>query len=110
MKTLKSWKLNRNEVALSCGKNSGTSIKVYSARIIPLVKFGKPKEKTVAINKTCFINASKCKPSLSSKVTVRNYLIYPVSGDVSLSTIKHKTKLTLRVPSETNVDDITVTQ
>lgn len=113
MKTLKSWKLNRDEVAISCGDNVGTIFKVYCAKILPLIKFDKPKETTVAISKSCFINSSKCKPSLSSKVTVRNYLVYPLSSyNTILATkrypITHGTKLVLSIKSETNVDNISV--
>lgn len=115
MKTLKSWKLNRDEVAISCGRNVGNTFKVYCAKILPLVKFGKPKETIVSINKSCFINAGKCKPSLSSRVVTRNYLVYPLSKYSNITAsekypVRHGTKLILSIRSETNVDNITIKQ
>ena len=97
------WSLNTSEVGKSCGANSGDTFKVYVAKVLPLVSFAKPKVKTVAIKKTCFINAAKCKPSVSTKVKTRNYINIPKSTNTKIKSAKHGTKLNISVLNK-NID------
>lgn len=107
MGNTRKWSLNTSETGKACGLNNGDTFKVYVAKILPLVSFAKPKEKTVAIRKTCFINADKCKPSISTKVKTRNYLNIPLSTNANIDCVKHGTKLKLTVQNK-NIDKIYV--
>lgn len=52
--------------------------KLYISTLIPRVPLGKPKIKSVSLNKSCFINASECKPTISSSIQEQNYLTVPM--------------------------------
>lgn len=91
------WFLNKEEVGKSCGTNSGKTFKVYIAKILPLVTFGKPKTKDVTLKSSCFVNASKCRPSISSKVKTKNYIDVAVSSTASIDSASHGTKLKISV-------------
>ena len=101
------WALDTTETGKSCGPNEGNTFKVYVAKVLPLVSFAKPKVKTVAIRKTCYINAPKCKPSISAKVKTRNYLTLPLSTNANIDCAKHGTKLKITVQNK-NVDKMYV--
>lgn len=96
----KSWSLGTNEIGKACGANVGKIYKVYIAKIIPLVKFGKPKSKTIALSKNCYVNASDCKPSIASKVKTVNYIKVPLSANCSIkprAKTKHGVALKINV-------------
>ena len=94
--TLK-WQLGTSEIGKACGKNTDGVMKVYVAKLLPLVAFGKPKEKQVALTKACYINAKECKPSIASKVTTVNYLDIPIAKTSELKPEKIKHGTTLRI-------------
>ena len=105
----KKWSIGPFEVAKSVGKNSGQKFKVYIGKVMPLISFGKPKKKIVQIKKSCFVNATKCKPSIASKVTIANYMTVPVANTSTMrKSVKHGTKLTVTVANG-SVNQLSVT-
>lgn len=114
MGTLKNWTLNNTETGKSCGTNSKQIFNVYVPKVLPLVSFEKPKTETVALNKSCFINDASCKPSVSSTITLKNYIEMYLSSNSKLSTsslaespIKHGTELKIEIQNK-NVDKMFV--
>lgn len=110
MSNQQKWSLDSLEIGKSCGINIGKVYKVYVAKILPLVTFGKPKSKIVALSKNCFINANDCKPSISTKVKIINYIKIPLSASATLKSstkIKHGTSLKISV-KHSNPDELTV--
>lgn len=114
MGNLKQWSLNNIETGKSCGSNSRQVFNVYVPKVLPLVSFEKPKQETVALNKSCFINDETCKPSVSSTVTIRNYIEMYLSSNSKISTksladlpVKHGTELKIEIQNK-NVDKMFV--
>lgn len=85
MSNLKSWKLGNTEVGKSCGYNSGNRFRVYVGKILPMIPFGSPSSKSVALNKNCFCNNNACKPSISSNVITRNYIDIPLANNANIN-------------------------
>ena len=85
MSNLKKWSLNNIETGKSCGSNSKQIFNVYVPKVLPLVSFSKPKNEVVALNKSCFINDQSCKPSVSSTVSIKNYIEMYLSSNSKLS-------------------------
>ena len=54
------------------GSSSG-SLKVYIPSIMPQIAMGTPRITPVSLNKSCFINAGDCKPSIASMINSQNY-------------------------------------
>ena len=50
------------------------SLKVYIPSLMPNITMGLPKSTPVALNKSCYCNASECKPSVSSQLNTQNYV------------------------------------
>jgi len=74
------WKLGNVEAGYTIGEQTGNKLKVYIPKITPLMGLpDKPEETTFPLTGSCFINDDKCKPSVSSSVTVRNYIEVPLS-------------------------------
>ena len=55
------------------GSSSG-NLKVYIPSLMPLIPMGTPKVTPVALHKSCYSNASDCKPSVDSKINTQNYV------------------------------------
>lgn len=114
MSNLKKWSLNNIETGKSCGSNSKQIFNVYVPKVLPLVSFSKPKNEVVALNKSCFINDQSCKPSVSSTVSIKNYIEMYLSSNSKLSLsslaespIKHGSELKIEIQNK-NVDKMFV--
>jgi len=59
--------------------------KLYISTLIPRVPLGTPKIKSLSLNKSCFINAAECKPTVSSTIEEQNYLTVPMYHNRSFS-------------------------
>jgi hypothetical protein len=108
MANTESWSLGTVEYGKAVGAASGSKIKVYMGKVLPLVSFGKPKKKLVALNSGCFLNDSGCKPQISAQVRTVNYITVPANDQIDTSKIKHGTKLRIEVRNK-SVDQLTVT-
>lgn len=105
-KATKEWELESTEVGKSVGNNKGRKIKVYIPKVLPLVKFSKPKIKTESINKNCFVNSSKCKVSVSNKVKTANYIsLY--ANHVTDTSLKHGDTVYIDIEND-NIDKMSV--
>ena len=105
MSNLSSWKLGTSETGKSCGynKKSRGKFRVYIAKIMPLIGFGSPSSKSISLNKSCFCNASACKPTVSSNVKSQNYIDVPLAGNANISSVSSGTTLKVEILSG-NVD------
>ena len=101
----KNWELNSDEVGKSCGKNEGSTFKVWIAKILPLISFKEPDEKRVLLSKSCFCNSKP--PSTSSSVLTKNYIDIPLSEICTLKSAKHGDKLNINVKQH-RVDSMNV--
>ena len=54
--------------------SSAGDLKVYIPSLMPLISSGIPKISPVSLNKSCYCNASDCKPSVSSSISTQNYV------------------------------------
>lgn len=98
MANAKKWSLDSTEKGKACGSQTlGKSSKVWIAKILPLVKFGKPQAKKVALNTSCLANASTCKPKVSAQVTTLNYLTIPATGDAVGKKVSHGDSVTIGI-------------
>lgn len=97
MSNLTSWKMGTTETGKSCGYNSSRIFRVYIAKLLPLISFGSPSSKSVALNKNCFCNANTCKPSISSSVTTRNYVDIPLANNSNLDEVINGTSLKIEI-------------
>ena len=88
--------------------SSGNKLKIWMGKAMPFIKFGKPKTKLVALNKSCLINDSKCKPNISSQVHTVNYMTVPSSARISSEKVKRGTPVKIEVRNH-SVDQLTVT-
>lgn len=110
MGNTKKWELGTSEIGKAVGNYiySSKTFKVYIPRILPLVKFGKAKIKTVSLNKNCFINSAKCKPSVASQIKTVNYITIKAAPLSKFpSKIIHGEKLKINVANH-NIDRLTV--
>lgn len=110
MSNTEKWNVNVSEIGKLVGDHTYKSqtFKMYIAKLIPLVTFGKAKSKNVAINKGCFLNASTCKPSMSSQVKSVNYILVPRASNGSFPMkMKHGTKVTVNIPNS-NIDNMSI--
>lgn len=74
---IKSWSVETKEIAKYApvsGSSKEKSFKVFIAKLMPLIPFGKPKTTKVTINRKFCCNSSKCKLTLRSKIKTKNYL------------------------------------
>ena len=111
MSNVEKWNINTSEVGKLIGEYSYKSqtFKVYIAKLIPLISFGKAKSKNVVINKGCFLNASKCKPSMASQIKSVNYISIPRASNTSFPTkMSHGAKVTVKIPNH-NIDNMSIT-
>ena len=60
------------------GPSGAASHPVHIPALMPMISFGVMSTSSKPINKSCFCNDSKCKPSVASSLTTQNYLIVPV--------------------------------
>lgn len=49
-------------------------LKVYIPSLMPLIGMGTPKTTPVSLNRSCYCNASECKPAISSSINTQNYV------------------------------------
>lgn len=108
MANTESWSLGTVETGKSVGTGSGSKMKVYMGKVLPLIPFGKPKQKMVPISSSCLINDSGCKPQVSAQVRTVNYITVPTNGRIDASKVKHGTSLRIEVRNN-SVDQLTVT-
>lgn len=78
-------------------------LKVWIGKIMPLIKFGKAKQKTVAIKATCYINDKECKPTPAKSVKTANFIEVSKSGSGAYSKRGAKVRLELRNKSVDNI-------
>lgn len=84
------WKLDNYIVGFTCippyTSSSGTQL-LYVPSIMPQITLprGQPKPKRVTLNKACFINDQKCKPAISSQISLQNYISVPPAANRSFS-------------------------
>ena len=97
------WKLGNDELARSCGTNTGNVYNIHLNKLLPFIPFGKPKSTKRGLQKSCYINNSKCKPSISTTISTRNYVKVHLSKNSSinpLAKIKHGTTLQVSVKNK----------
>lgn len=75
--TLKKWNITDDPIAYYVAKrgnaNSGT-LPLYIPIIMPLINKSTMSDSSKTINRSCFLNATNCMPSLSSTIKTRNYM------------------------------------
>lgn len=54
--------------------SSAGSLLVYIPDLMPLIGMGIPRTTSTSLNKSCYSNASDCKPSVSGSARVQNYV------------------------------------
>ena len=97
MSNLIPWKMGTVETGKSCGYNRYNTFRVYIAKLLPMIPFGSPSSKSVALNKNCFCNANSCKPSISNSVTTRNYVDIPLANNSNLDEVLNGTSLKIEI-------------
>ena len=77
---LTSWEINDTEVAKYCISpwgGSGGSLPLYIPKLMPNIPMGKPKTFPVYLNKSCYCNASACRPNVATRLSSQNYITVP---------------------------------
>ena len=54
--------------------SSNGNLRIYIPKLMPHISMGNPKTTPVALNKSCYINANDCKPSIAAKIDTQNYV------------------------------------
>jgi len=54
--------------------HSGGSLRVYIPSLMPQIIMSNPRDITVYLDKSCYCNASDCKPSISTSIISKNYV------------------------------------
>ena len=110
----KKWILGNVESGYTVGEQSGSPLKVHVPKLFPLEKMpSKPKEDTIPISGSCFINDDECKPGYNKSVKVRNFIEIPIASTAKESKafsgeISHKTKVEIQVQNN-DVDHLKIT-
>lgn len=85
--TLGTWSLSTEEIGFYVGrsseKTSSPSFQVYIPKILPTIKQGPAQVKTEPLTTTGIINDPKCKVTPNPYVETRNYMVVPVSDNIS---------------------------
>jgi hypothetical protein len=55
------------------GTSSG-NLRVYIPSLMPQISMGDPKSTPIALNSSCYINATDCKPTIASKINTQNFV------------------------------------
>ena len=55
------------------GLTSG-SLRVYLPDLMPDIAMGTPRITPISLNKSCYCNATDCKPAIASKIDTQNYV------------------------------------
>lgn len=106
--SVKKWSLGTVETGKVVA-SSGGKLKIWVGKIMPFIKFDKPKSKLVSLNKNCILNDSKCKPNISSQVHTINYMTVPIDvKKIPDTSIKKGTEVRIEVRNH-SVDQLTVT-
>ena len=75
--TVSQWSLADEEVAKISAYGpvpTSPTQNLYITKLMPQISFGKPKSTSVALNKSCICNDTKCKPAVSSRISSKNYV------------------------------------
>lgn len=107
---LTTWTVNDNEIGkytISPKGSSGGTLPLYIPKIMPNISMGKKKTFTVGINKSCYCNASECKPNVASTLTGQNYINVPPQANRSFQNPLFYYGDTIQVEIQSgNVDEI----
>lgn len=113
----KLWSISDNEIAYYISPRSNgnvSSLRLYIPVLMPLISKGSPKQTPVSLNKSCIVNATECKPTISSTIRTQNYKTVPriatqYFGNTStLRWLHYNDKLQLEI-HHNDVDNIYVT-
>lgn len=81
------WQLNTQEIGYHVGDDtlakSSTSFKIYIPNILPMIEQGKALITPLAIDASCFINASDCALSPEAIVNSANYIDVPAIDNMN---------------------------
>lgn len=114
---IKPWSLNKTEIAYNLEKTAKTTSsteaaewKLYVPKIMPLITMALPKETTVQLTSSMFVNEKSCKPVVQSAIKERNYLkaTRPANCSFAHARKKHGIKLEVEVLHQ-NLDNLRIT-
>ena len=76
---IEQWSISNYEIGYTCPQvcSSGGSQMLNIPKIMPDIPLGKPKSTPVPLNKSCYINDKKCKPSVATQISSQNYITVP---------------------------------
>lgn len=111
------WSLNKTEIAYNLEKDAKTTSsteaaewKLHVPKIMPLIPRDFPKEKTVGLSSSMFVNEKSCKPVIQSSIKERNYLkaTRPANCSFRYARKKHNIQLEVEV-LHVNLDNLRIT-
>lgn len=114
---IKRWNLGKTEIAYNLEKTATTTSsteapewKLYIPKIMPMITMGLPKETTVQLPASPFINDKGCKPVINSTIKSRNYLLAsrPANCSFAYARKRHGIELEVEVLHE-NLDNLRIT-
>ena len=85
------------------GKPYGTTfgdLKVYIPTLMAHITMGVAKITPISLNKSCYCNASECKPSIASYINTQNYVTANNYGEYSYPYYKYGSKIMVRPRNE----------